>query len=193
MVSVGDRVKEAIDWMARGNLAQALSSVSIALDMTAQRHAGTDRSGHAIRKRFIQDYLWLIAHLGFPGGISPTASDPFADHNVKAGAVGTVGAEEIIDHVVRCGLSRSDGKPSKVAWKKAIALGRDEEGNLVLNEGLVWGLVSAVVFAPVNRSESVPEEYWLQVGQFRMFISELWGRVDLAKRIVKFHTGLEVP
>lgn len=193
MDSVGDRVKEAIDWMSRGDMARALSSVCIALDITSRRHAGTDRSGHAIRQRFVRDYLWLIAHLGFPGGVSSAARHPVREPGMKPVPPGTAGVEEIIDHVIRCGLSRSDGKDSKVAWKKAIALGRDEAGNLVLNEGLFWGLVSAVVFAPVNKGEAVPDQYWLQIGQFRMFISELWGRVDLAKRIVRFHTGREVP
>ena len=78
MVSVGDKVKEAIDWMDRGDLGQALSAASVAVDITAQRHAGADHSGYAIRKRFVRDYLWLIGHLGFPGGTSSTQRDPLA-------------------------------------------------------------------------------------------------------------------
>jgi hypothetical protein len=193
MVSVGDRVKESIDHMTQGKIAQALTPACIALDITSQRHAGVKRSGRTIFKRFVQEYLWLITYVGFPGLMASTVRVPFTHPEVKADAAGTVGVEDIIYHVIRCALIHSDEKTAKIVWNKAVALGLDQHGNLVLNQGLVWGLVSAVVFAPVNKSESIPAEYWLQVGQFNMFISELWGRLDLAKRIVKFHTGVDAP
>jgi len=192
MVSVGERVKEAIDWMTQGHIAQALASLRIALDVTSQRDAGAKGSEPEILKRFIRENRWLITHVGFPGVAAGSIRVPFTHPDVKTDAAGTVGVEEIIDHVIRCARTPSDAKNSKIVWNKAIALGRDPEGHLVLNEGLFWGLVSAVVFAPVNRSESIPDPYWLQVGPFRMFVSELWGRVDLARRIVRFHTGVEV-
>jgi hypothetical protein len=193
VISVGEKIREAIDWMGRGNMAQALGAVSIAVDMTSRRHAGSERSGHAIRRRFVHDYLWLIARLGFPAWPPAAARNPVTPGEAKSGGAAAADVEEIVDHVIRCGLSRSDGRASKIAWRRAIAVGRDEEGNLVLNEGLFWGLVSAVVFAPVNRLESIPDEYWLQVGPFRMFISELWGREDLARRMIRFHRSASVP
>lgn len=193
MVSVGQRVQESIDHMTQGKIALALTPACIALDITSQRHAGAKRSGRALFKRFVQEYLWLITYVGFPGLMASTVRVPFSHTDVKPDAAGTVGIEDIIYHVIRCSLIHADERSSKVVWNKAIALGLDQKGNLVLNQGLVWGLLSAVVFAPVNKSESIPEPYWLQVGQFTMFISELWGRVDLAKRIVKFHTGVDVP
>jgi len=193
MISVGDRVKEAIDHMSQGRIPQALTPACIALDITSQRHAGAKRSGRALFKRFVQEYLWIITYVGFPGLMASTVRVPFVHPDVKPDAAGTVGIEDIIYHVVRCSLIHSDEKAAKIVWNKAIALGLDQQGNLVLNQGLVWGLVSAVVFSPVNKGESVPEGYWLKVGQFTMFISELWGRVDLARRFVKFHTGIDVP
>ncbi len=140
----------------------------------------------------MQEYLWLITYVGFPGLMASTVRVPFTHPDVKPDAAGTVGIEDILYHVIRCSLVHSDEKASRVMWNKAIALGLDQKGNLVLNQGLVWGLLSAIVFAPVNKAESIADSYWLQVGQFTMFISELWGRVDLAKRIVKFHTGVDV-
>ena len=193
MISVGQRVREAIDYMTKGEIVSALTPACIALDVTSQRHAGAKRSGRAIFKRFVQEYLWLITYVGFPGLMASTVRVPFTHPDIKPDAVGTVGVEDIIYHVIRCSLVHSDEKAAKIVWNKAIALGLDQNGNLVLNQGLVWGIVSAVVFAPVNKGESIPDTYWLKVGQFTNFISELWGRVDLAKRIVKFHTGIDVP
>lgn len=193
MISVGRRVQEAIDHMGHGERLLALTPACIALDVTSQRHAGLDRSSGSNFKRFVQDNLWLITYVGFPGLMASTVRVPFAHPDVRPDSAGCVGIEDIIYHVIRCSLIHSDENASMITWNNAIALGLDQDGNLVLNNGLIWGLVSAVVFSPVNTEESVPDQYWLQVGSFRMFISELWGRIDLAKRFVKFHTGVDVP
>lgn len=85
-----------------------------------------------------------------------------------------------------------DEQTAKVKWNTNVALGLDPAGHLVLNQGLVWGLLAAVVTSPLNKSETVPESYWLTIGTFKMFVSEWWGRLDLAKRIVKVNTGITV-
>ena len=193
MIAVGRRIQEAIDHMGKGETMLALTPACIALDITSQRHAGLKRSSRSSFKRFVQENLWLITYVGFPGLMASTVRVPFVHPDVKPDAAGCVGIEDIIYHVIRCSLIHSDEKNSKIRWNDAIALGLDQDGNLVLNNGLIWGLVSAVVFSPSNKDESVPEQYWLQVGMFRMFISELWGRIDLAKKFVKFHISVDVP
>ena len=58
---------------------------------------------------------------------------------------------------------------------------------LLLPPGLVNGLLGSVIFHPVNRDEIIGEKYWMNISDFKMFISELWGRNDLAERIMKFY------
>ncbi len=192
MISVGQRIQEAIDHMDRGDYALALTPACIALDITSQRHFGAKRSGRTIYKRFIQEHLWLITYVGLPGLMATTIRIPFSHPEVKADAAGNIGIEDVIYHVIRCSLVHSDDKSAKVTWNNAISLGMDGSGNLVLNPQLIWGLVAAVVFSPTNKGESIPEQYWLHVADFKMFISELWGRIDIAKRVVKHYTGLSV-
>lgn len=192
MISVGRRIQEAIDHMDKGEIALALTPACIALDITSQRYAGAKRSGRKIYKKFIKDHLWLITYMGFPGLMATTVRVPFNHPDVTLDAAGTVGIEDVIYHVIRCTLVHSDDKASKIVWNKAIALGMDQNGNLVLSESLVWGLVGVVVFSPVNKSETVPDTYWLKIADFKMFISELWGRIDIAKRVVKIHTGVTI-
>jgi len=196
MVTVGQRVKEAIDYMGQEMpqaVTSALTPACIALDVTSQRHAGASRSARKHFKKFVQDYLWLITYVGFPGLMSSTVRVPFAHPDVKPDAAGTVGLEDIVYHVIRCSLIHSDERAAKVVWNREIGLGLDSNGDLVLNNQLVWGLVSAVVVAPENRNETIPNDYWLQIGPFRNFVSELWGREDLAKRIIKHATGVDIP
>lgn len=193
MISVGRRVQEAIDHMGKGEIALALTPACIALDITSQRYAGVTQSARAHFKKFVQDHLWLITYVGFPGLMTSTARVPFKHPNVKPDAAGTVGIEDIIYHVIRCSLVHSDEQGAKIVWNKVIALGMDQKGNLVLSESLVWGLLAAVVLSPLNQSEQIPDTYWLSIADFKMFVSEWWGRLDNAKRIVKMYTGVDAP
>lgn len=193
MVSVGRRVQEAIDHMGKGEIALALTPACIALDVTSQRYVGASHSSRAHFKQFVQDHLWLITYMGFPGLMASTVRVPFTHPDLKPDASGTVGLEDIIYHVIRCSLVHSDEKAAKIVWNKVIALGQDQSGNLVLSESLVWGLLGAVIFSPVNKAETVPDTYWFSIADFKMFVSELWGRLDLAKRVVKIYTGVQVP
>jgi len=192
MLSVGQRIQEAIDHMGKGEIMRALTPACIALDITSQRHAGAKRSGRAIFKRFVTEHMWLISYLGFPGLMSSIVRVPFSHPDVKPDAAGTVGIDDIVYHIIRCGLIHSDETSAKIVWSSALALGLDNHGNLVLHQDLVWALIATVVFAPVNKSESVPETYWIQIGGFKSFVSEYWGRIDLAKRIVQHNTGIPV-
>jgi len=193
MISVGRRVQEAIDHMGKGEITLALTPACIALDITAQRHSNAKRSGRTHFKKFIQDYLWVITYIGFPGLMTPTLRIPFSHPEVKADAAGNVGIEDIIYHIIRCSLIHSDQPTAKIIWNKAVGLGKDPNGNLVLSENLVWGILGAIIFSPHNKAEKIPDTYWFRIADFQMFISELWGRIDLAKRVVKLHTGIDYP
>lgn len=114
-------------------------------------------------------------------------------HDLNVSLILTLSIEDIIYHVIRCSFIHSDEKDLKIIWSNSISFGLDQKGNLILNSKFfIWGLISAVVFSPTNKTESIPNEYWLQIGTFKMFISELWGRIDLAKRFVVFHTGVDI-
>jgi hypothetical protein len=193
MISVGQRIQEAIDHVGRGDYALALTPACIALDITSQRHFGAKRSGRTIYKRFIQEHLWLITYMGFPGLMATTVRIPFSHPEVKADAAGNIGVEDVVYHVIRCSLVHSDDKSARVTWNNAISLGIDPSGNLSLNPQLIWGLIGAVVFSPANKDESIPDQYWLRIADFKMFISELWGRIDITKRVVKHYTGVSIP
>jgi hypothetical protein len=60
-------------------------------------------------------------------------------------------------------------------------------GTMLLPRGLVNGLLGSVIFNEVNKNETIGEKYWMNISDFKMFISELWGRADLAERIRRFY------
>ena len=62
-----------------------------------------------------------------------------------------------------------------------------KQGKLFLPIGLINGLLGSVIFNAVNKDETIGEKYWISISDFKMFISEFWGREDLAERIIKFY------
>jgi hypothetical protein len=58
---------------------------------------------------------------------------------------------------------------------------------LLIPVTLISGLLAFSVVHPSNADEEVPEKYWISIGDFKMFISEFWGRMDLAERIRKLY------
>jgi len=163
--------------MDRGLVALSLAPACIALDVSSQRHAGVSSSSGSVTRTFVRDYLWLITYVGFPGLGTSSVRIPFSHPRVRPDAAGTVGIEEVVYQVVRGSLTHED----------------DPSGSSVLSRDLVWGLIASLVFAPVNARESIPDNYWISVADFKMFISEAWGRIDIPKRVIKFYTGVTIP
>jgi hypothetical protein len=163
--------------MDRGQVALALSPACLALDVSAQRYAGASSSSESATGTFVRDHLWLITYVGFPGLSSASARIPFSHPRVRPDAAGTVAIEDVVYQVVRGSLTHED----------------DPGGNPALSRDLVWGLIASVVFAPVNARESIPDNYWISVADFKMFISDVWGRIDIPKRVIKFYTGVTIP
>jgi hypothetical protein len=62
------------------------------------------------------------------------------------------------------------------------------DGRLWMPSGLVRGLLGSVIFNQVNQGETIAEDCWISISDFRMFVSELFGRQDLAERIMKFYS-----
>jgi hypothetical protein len=59
-----------------------------------------------------------------------------------------------------------------------------EKDKLLFSKTMLFAVVGSVIFNPVNKNEQVADKYWLNVWDFKMFISELWGRDDLIRRIM---------
>lgn len=185
MVTVGDRIKEAIDDINQEKLELALSHVCIAIDITARKLSGAEKSKKTDYKKFLLEYMWLITYMGIPGLMAPGISFNFKHKDIKSDAEGRCGIEDVIYHVIRCGLIHSTGADSKIVWSHDINI--SDGKNLVLPDNLIWGLIGAVVFCPANKDELIPEIYWISIDGFKFFIQEIWGRVDLAQRVIKLN------
>ena len=188
MLTIGDHIKEAIDYMDKGKLENALLSTCIAIDLTAQKITGK-QSSRTDYKKFISDYMWLITYIGLPGIMAGGIKIPFKHHDIKPDVDGYCGIEDIVYHVIRCSLVHSTGLDSKIVWCENTIIGNDRNGNLEISNKFIWGLIGAIIFCPKNKEEKIPETYWIRINDFKWFIQELWGRIDLIKRIITINSN----
>ena len=188
-MTIADRIKKSIDSMEQGDIEESLTQVCIAIDITVKNLYELDRSSGQKYKEFISEYMWLISYMGIPTLMASTIRVPLKHKDVKSDSNGCCGIEDVIFHIIRCKLIHSTGPGSSIIWGENPICSMKGEG-LVLSKNLVWGLIGSVVFCPINKNESIDESYWISVDDFKFFIQEVWGRIDLAVRVIKLNNKI---
>lgn len=188
MITIGDRVKEAIDYMEKNQLEHALTATCIALDITAQEISGKEKSARSDFKKFLSDYLWIIQYMGIPGIMGQSIKIGFSHPNIKPDINGNCRIEDIVYHVIRCKLIHSTGLDSKIRWQNN-SFGIDASGNLILPNKFIWGLIGAIVFCPQNKNAVINKNYWIGIDEFKFQIQDIWGRLDIAANIISKKLG----
>jgi len=185
MKTVGELVGEAMDLMDRGFYAQAFVPAAAAIAETAKKAYEKDVSSEEDYRRFLKEHWQLITFMGMSRALPLPMNVPFGFKRIVPSFNVHQGAEEIILYVINQTL-----KINKLP--DAISLNNQgtfeiKNNRLLLPSGSVSGLLGVVIFHPSNREEVIGDKYWISISDFKMFISELWGRMDLAERIMKFY------
>lgn len=172
-MSIGKRVSDSIDKMEASDWEGGLFAICAALDATAAKEFG--RSGRSSYRDFISQNLGLITNVAFGRGSILNLRLEYDHPKMKKNADGVYTIEEIFYHAVRCGLYHQAELPNNLQFTNEYQI-RCDHGALELPASLVYGLIVAVVVAPVNADESSDKPSMLNLGQFPIPISMLWGR-----------------
>jgi len=173
-MSVGKRVSESIDKMAAGDAEGALIPASIAVDATASQLFPTEKNNSAY-KQFISDNLATITKFAF-GGTSITQSlrVKYYHPDLIPDSDGLCSFEQIMYHVVRCGLLHAAELPSDLKFTNEGVI-KVKDNSLILPASLIFGLIVAVVVSPTNAGESIGDSYTLNFRDNHQKLNELWG------------------
>ena len=187
MASVGELVQEAVDSMNSGFYEMALVPASLAISQTSLTAFGNDSPSDFYLNRFLNENWQLIAFMGMPRALPLPLSIPFGLKRLVPSFSVHGGAFEIVSYVINETIRRKN-MPDTFAFNTS---GRFEirDQKLLLPVGLVCGLLGSVIFHPSNKNETIGDKYWINISDFKMFVSELFGRQDLAQRIMKFYLG----
>jgi hypothetical protein len=185
MMTVGEYVQEAVDFMNSGSYHLAVLPTARAIDATLGKALEKDVASEDDFKRYIKENWPLITFMGMPRALPLPLNVPFALKRIVPTFNVLHGAEEIVLLALRQTLL-TGLFPREFAFnsKGEFAV---KNGRMLLPIGLVSGLLGSVIFHPANREETIGDKYWISVSDFKMFISEFWGRQDLAERIMKFY------
>lgn len=184
-VSIGDRIQNMVDFMVKGKFDSALSEVCIAIDITSQLYYSSTQSNNKLYKSFLKENMWLILMTGM-AAVTDSIKVPFLHKDIKSDQNGYCTLEEIIYHVMRCGLAHGTGAGNKIIWSiNGMTISIDGNGNLVLSPSFIWGMALSVIACPNNAKEKVGDTYWLSTATFKYLINDLWGRLDSVKTMAR--------
>ena len=185
MEDVGDFVQEAINLMNSGSFEMAVIPTARSIEETIRKSAEMGSVTESDHLRFIKENFDLISFMGMPRALPLPMNIPFGLNrifprfNVHHGAVEIV-AMLVSDTIRFNRLTEGYGFSSSGKFEV-------EKSTLLLPSGLVCGLLGSVIFHPVNTGQEIGDEYWISISDFKMFVSELFGRKDLADRIMHFY------
>lgn len=185
MKTVGENVKEAIDFVNSGLYQNAFYPTVSALEITIRKFAGKEKLSEDDFKLFIRQNWSLITFMGMPRALPLPMNIPFGLKRLVPQFNVHHGAEEIVLLVILQTLKF--GRLPDVFAVNSLGIFEIRENKLYLPIGLINGLLGSIIFNPANKDEKIGENYWISIADFKMFISELWGRADLAARIMKFY------
>jgi hypothetical protein len=172
-VTIGKRVLEALQKAEGGDFEASLIPLCIAIDATAKKEHPNFVVGKRY-KEFLRNNAWIIGYVSFRI-VAKEVRLGLAHPKLRPGPDGLVLFEDILYHVVRCGLLHEGTFSDYVELSPTIHYGYNPP-RLVIGQGIVWGLLFATVLPPVNAAESIASDAWLSVDGQRATVNELWGR-----------------
>lgn len=186
MNQVGELIQESIEAMEIGASEKAFAAACAALKTTLKKSLGTEDLNNGDYFNFVKRHWRLLAFMGLPRAL-PIPLE--VDYKLKGILHGfnISGAEELALHLVRQTAMMGRTPPQ---FKFHSGARFEISGNQVLVPAtLIGGVVGLVILQPANRGETVPDKFWINISDFKMFVSEFWGRIDLAERIADFYNA----
>lgn len=169
-MAIGDRVKECIDKAKIGDFENALIQLSIAFDGTAKKEYPKIKVGQRF-KIFLRENQDIITYFTF-------ATNMFIDCSFDGYKL-----EDIIYHVLRCGLLHEGSIPDEIEFVDEIIIGRPG-GRWRFSKTYVMGGLLAVIGAKSNAKERVPPQYAVVIMGKPYQVNDLWGRGDEIRQIM---------
>ena len=187
MSKIGELVQESIDLADRGLLELAFAPACKAIRETAQKAFDADQITTPDVQTYIRQHWKLIHFIGIPRGSTLPADLPFRLRRAVPSFNVPDIFQEIVIFAVRQTLATSR-IPIEIGFTKVGGI-EVKDDKLLFSNILIFGLLESVIFNPINKDEQIPHRYWVNIWDFKMFVSELWGREDLAERVINLYSN----
>ena len=181
MKQVGELIQESIEELENGASERAFATTCAAVKLTLQKSLETEALSGGDYQFFVKQHWRLLAFTGLPRAL-PMAREIDSQLKMVIHGFNISGAEEVVLHLIRqTAVMNRTPVQFKFHSSNAFEFRGDQ---IYVPNSLIGGLISIVILQPVNKGESVPDNFWINISDFKMFVSEFWGRIDLAERIM---------
>jgi hypothetical protein len=185
MTDIGNQIEKTIELGDRGLFELAFVSACEAVSLTAEKLYGDSEIGEPPFQRFMRDNWRIISLLAITRDLQIPADIPLKVRQSVPGNLMGNSAEQLVIYAVRQTLAMKR-MPISLGFLKRGSV-KVEGEKLLLPKSLIFAMLTSVIINPINKNESVEDKYWLNMWDFKMFISELWGREDLLKRVIDLY------
>jgi hypothetical protein len=179
-MNVGDSVRKAIDDWEVGDVGFSMLHACNAVDGTASQSLPKLRGSNAQFTQLLRDNYAILGEMGAPGIDIVATRFPVKVERPKA-AGGKPDIADVIYGIHRCSHGHGRALPNGFELINDARLDQlthmgVEEGRVRLSDRIIFGLLAVAVLQPVNRSEVVPNGYYLSLSHQNFPINEWWGR-----------------
>ena len=185
MKKVGEIVRDAIDLTERGFAEKAFATACLACCETIKKSVEKDELVLFDYKSFVDENWDLISFMCFPNAASPYLDLQFMIKEISMNPRRNYTLKEITVYLLTYAV-KNRRIPTDIKFHNGIKFEKSDE-KLFIPESLLRGLLGLIVVHPANKREQIPNKYWITIADFKMFVSELWGRKDIAERVRKFY------
>jgi hypothetical protein len=185
MTTLGNLIEQTIEYGDRGLFELAFVPACETVRQTAEKLYQGEENAEPAFQRFLRENWRIISLLAITRDLQIPADIPLAVRQAIPGNAIVNSAEELVIYAVRQTLAMN---------RMPLALGFNKRGGtvvegekLLLPKSLIFAMLAAVIINPINKDETITDRYWLNMWDFKMFISELWGRNDILRRIIELY------
>jgi len=174
-MSIGTFVSASFDALQDGKYDIALALTCSAVDATATRCFPSIKQNNQRYKSFLKENMRIITTFGMPGlsagGIRIKCSNL---PGLKTDDSQMAGLEDILYHIVRCGLLHQCEIDREIVFTNNTQLG-DFENRFRLPFTIVVGLLMSVVLCEYNKNEHLPKVHTIKFRDREIPVNAMWG------------------
>ncbi|MBT6051093.1 MAG: hypothetical protein HOG49_30205 [Candidatus Scalindua sp.] len=178
-MSIGTFVSSSLELMNEGKYDVALSLACSAVDATSAKCFPNEKSNNARYKSFLIKNMRIVTTYGMPGvsagGIRIKCINI---PDLKTNADHMAGLEDILYHVIRCGLIHQCEIENRIEFTERTMLG-DFDGKFRIPFSIIFGLIMAVILSKENSSERMPNIKEFNISGDNIDLNSFWGKGEI--------------
>lgn len=173
MTQIGKLVNTVYACMEQRDHRSALRTLYKILHMTAQKRHQVRIADREMAKAILTERMWMILPMGGQFILAPGIKLKARMRGLEPDAEGYTALDGILYQALE---DAARDVENDLEWVLGRSIYARNDGGIGLNEGLIWGILLALITCPENKEEHTAEQNGLPVGTVRVAVNDLWGQ-----------------